>query len=128
MSLTDCVVNEARRIFTVANQQWLNPGVDHGGILLSQAPQIFRRNTRFAGTVIRPDNQVLPRFGGLVLGWEDTIILGSNHSQIYPHNVMRATATCGRDPTDMSEKRGYRQTHTHTHKGMPQLCIQVLVV
>ena len=30
---------------------------------LSRAPQIFRRNTRFAGTVIRPDYQLLPRFG-----------------------------------------------------------------
>ena len=28
-------------------------GVDLGGILLSRAPQIFRRKTRFAGTVIR---------------------------------------------------------------------------
>ena len=29
-------------------------GVDLDGIPLSRAPQIFRRNTRFAGTVIRP--------------------------------------------------------------------------
>ena len=38
-------------------------GVDLGGIPLSRAPQIFRRNTTFAGTVIRPDYQLLPRFG-----------------------------------------------------------------
>ena len=37
------------------------PGVDLGGIPLSPAPQIFRRNTRFAGTVIRADYQLLPR-------------------------------------------------------------------
>ena len=30
-------------------------------------PQIFRRNTRFAGTVIRPDYQFLSRFGDLIL-------------------------------------------------------------
>ena len=41
----------------------LKSGVDLGGIPLSRAPQIFRRNTRFAGTVIRPDYQLLPRFG-----------------------------------------------------------------
>ena len=43
-------------------------GVDLGGIPLSRAPQIFRRNTRFAGTVIRPDYQFLPRFEDLILG------------------------------------------------------------
>ena len=43
-------------------------GVDLGGIPLSRAPQIFRRNTRFAGTVIRPDYQLLPRFGDPILG------------------------------------------------------------
>ena len=43
-------------------------GVDLGGIPLSRAPQIFRRNTRFAGTVIRPDYQFLPRFGDQILG------------------------------------------------------------
>ena len=32
-------------------------GVDLGGIPLSRAPQIFRRNTRFALTGIRPDYQ-----------------------------------------------------------------------
>ena len=42
-------------------------GVDLGGIPLSRAPQIFRRNTRFAGTVIRPDYQLLPRFGDSIL-------------------------------------------------------------
>ena len=42
-------------------------GVDLGGIPLSRAPQISRRNTRFAGTVIRPGYQFLPRFGDLVL-------------------------------------------------------------
>ena len=43
-------------------------GVYLGGIPLSRAPQIFRRNTRFAGTVIRPDYQFLPRFGDFFLG------------------------------------------------------------
>ena len=43
-------------------------GVDLGGIPLSREPQIFRRNTRYAGTVIRPDYQFLPRFGDLILG------------------------------------------------------------
>ena len=43
-------------------------GVDLGGIPLSRAPQIFRRNTRFAGTVIRPDYQLLLRFGDPILG------------------------------------------------------------
>ena len=43
-------------------------GVDLGGIPLSRAPQIFRRNTRFAGTVIRLDYQFLPGFGDLILG------------------------------------------------------------
>ena len=38
------------------------------GIPLSRESQIFRRNTRFAATVIRPDYQFLPRFGDLVLG------------------------------------------------------------
>ena len=42
--------------------------VDLGGIPLSRAPQIFRRNTRFAGTVIRPDYQLLPRFWDPILG------------------------------------------------------------
>ena len=45
-----------------------NSGVDLGGIPLSRAPQIFRRNTRFAGTVIRSDYQLLPRFGDPILG------------------------------------------------------------
>ena len=40
-------------------------GVDLGGIPLSRAPQFFRRNT---STVIRPDYQLLPRFGDLILG------------------------------------------------------------
>ena len=35
------------------------PGVYLGGIPLSRAPQIFRRNTRFALTGIRPDYQFL---------------------------------------------------------------------
>ena len=43
-------------------------GVDLGGIPLSRAPQIFRQNTRFARTVIRPDYQLLPRIGDLGLG------------------------------------------------------------
>ena len=43
-------------------------GVDLGGIPLSRAPQILRRNTRFASTVIRPDYQLLPRFGDPILG------------------------------------------------------------
>ena len=43
-------------------------GVDLGGIPLSRAPQIFRRNTRFAGTVIPPDYQLLLRFGDPILG------------------------------------------------------------
>ena len=43
-------------------------GVDLGGIPLSRAPQIFRRNTRFARTVIRPDYQLLPRIVDLGLG------------------------------------------------------------
>ena len=43
-------------------------GVDLGGIPLSRAPEIFRRNIRFAGTVIRPDYQLLPRFGDPILG------------------------------------------------------------
>ena len=43
-------------------------GVDLGGIPLSRTPQILRRNTRFAGTVIRPDYQLLPRFGDPILG------------------------------------------------------------
>ncbi len=43
-------------------------GVDLGGIPLSRAPQIFRQDTRFAGTVIRPDYQLLPRFGDPILG------------------------------------------------------------
>ena len=43
-------------------------GVDVGGIPLSRAPQISRRDTRFAGTVIRPGYQFLPRFGDLILG------------------------------------------------------------
>ena len=40
-----------------------NTGVDLGGIPLSRPLQIFRRNTRFVRTVIRPDYQFLPRFG-----------------------------------------------------------------
>ena len=44
------------------------PGVDLGGNPLSRAPQISRRDTRFAGTVIRPGYQFLPRFGDLILG------------------------------------------------------------
>ena len=43
-------------------------GVDLGGIPLSREPQISRRNTRFAGAVIRPGYQFLPRFGDLILG------------------------------------------------------------
>ena len=43
-------------------------GVDLGGIPLSRAPQILRRNTRFAGTIIRLDYQLLPRFGDPILG------------------------------------------------------------
>ena len=43
-------------------------GVDLGGIPLSREPQISRRNTRFAGTVIRPGYQFFPRFGDLILG------------------------------------------------------------
>ena len=35
------------------------PGVYLGGIPLSRAPQIFRRNTRFALAGIRPDYQFL---------------------------------------------------------------------
>ncbi len=46
----------------------MNSGVDLGGIPLSRAPQISRRNTRFTGAVIRPDYQFLPRFGDLILG------------------------------------------------------------
>ena len=42
-------------------------GVDLGGIPLSRTPQIFRRNTRFASAVIRPDYQLLPRFGDPIL-------------------------------------------------------------
>ena len=61
---------------TPAFQQWFethtecnkNSGVDLGGIPLSRTPQIFRRNTRFAGTVIRPEYQLLPRFGDPILG------------------------------------------------------------
>ena len=48
------------------NKPWINcndPWVKHilsiGGIPLSRAPQIFRRNTRFALTGIRPDYQFL---------------------------------------------------------------------
>ena len=40
-----------------------SPGVDLGRIPLSRAPHIFRRNTRFAGTVIRPDYQFFRDFG-----------------------------------------------------------------
>ncbi len=43
------------------------PGVDLGGIPLSRTSQIFRRNSRFAGTVIRPDYQLLPRFGDQIV-------------------------------------------------------------
>ena len=56
------------RTKTMASDWSRAAGVDLGGIPLSRAPQIFRRNTRFAGTVIRPDYQFLPRFGDLVLG------------------------------------------------------------
>ena len=55
------IINE---VYVVPNSS----GVDLGGIPLSRAPQIFRRNTRFAGTVIRPDYQLLPRFGDPILG------------------------------------------------------------
>ena len=49
-------------------QNKMKTGVDLGGIPLSRAPQILRRNTRFAGTVIRPDYQLLPQFGDPILG------------------------------------------------------------
>ena len=39
------------------------PGVDLGGIPLSRTPQVFRRNTRFTGTVIRPDYQLCRDLG-----------------------------------------------------------------
>ena len=52
----------------IGQQHQPNTGVDLGGIPLSRAPQILRRNTRFAGTVIRPDYQLLPRFGEPILG------------------------------------------------------------
>ena len=51
-------------------------GVDLGGIQLSRAPQIFRRNTRYAGTVICPDYQFLPRFWGP--GFRASIIILTN--------------------------------------------------
>ena len=50
-------------------------GVDLGGIPLSRAPQISRRDTRFAGTVIRPGYQFLPRFGDLILFRPGIIII-----------------------------------------------------
>ena len=56
-----------RRQGTGRRQNDDDTGVDLGGIPLSRAPQIFRRNTRYAGTVIRPDYQFLPRFGDLIL-------------------------------------------------------------
>ena len=40
--------------------------VDLGGIPLSRAPQIPKRNTRVAGAVIRPDYQFSPRFEDLI--------------------------------------------------------------
>ena len=43
----------------VAYFEGIIPGVYLGGIPLSRAPQIFRRNTRFALTGIRPDYQFL---------------------------------------------------------------------
>ena len=56
-------------IFSLADDHLLTiPGVDLGGIPLSRAPQIFRRNTRFAGTLIRPDYQFLLWFGDMILG------------------------------------------------------------
>ena len=57
-------------------------GVDLGSIPLSRASQISRRNTRFAGAVIRPDYQVLPQFGGLILGLALIIILTNMFKQI----------------------------------------------
>ena len=48
-------------------------GVNLGGIPLSRAPHIFRRNTRFAGTVIRPDYHFLPRFVELILWLAPTV-------------------------------------------------------
>ena len=41
-----------------------SPGVDLDGIPLSRAPHIFRRNTRFAGTVIRPGYQFFSAIWG----------------------------------------------------------------
>ena len=63
----------AQNTQAVADSSWKNiqypmAGVDLGGIPSSWAPQIFRRNTTFAGTVIRPDYQLLPRFGDPILG------------------------------------------------------------
>ena len=58
--------NEENWLNAFSCKQWA--GVDLGGIPLSRAPQILRRNTRFAGTVIRPDYQLLPRFGDPILG------------------------------------------------------------
>ena len=60
-----------KSIFRQDKSFFYESGVDLGGIPLSRAPhiplsrapQIFRRNTIFAGTVIRPDYQLLPRFG-----------------------------------------------------------------
>ena len=59
--------NNVRLLLNVDLCNITSAGVDLGGIPLSRAPQIFRRNTRFAGTVIRPDYQLLPRFGDPLL-------------------------------------------------------------
>ena len=48
--------------FITCHISGLKTGVDLGGIPLSRAPQIFRRNIRFSGTIIWPDYQFLPRF------------------------------------------------------------------
>ena len=62
--------NNSKWEHIIHEQMWQKcpTGVDHGGIPLSRAHQISRRNTRFAGTVIRPGYQFLPRFGDLILG------------------------------------------------------------
>ena len=58
-------------------------GVDLGGIPLSRAPQIFRRNTIFAGTVIRPDYQFLQGIAAiLVPGFRASTILTHMFKQI----------------------------------------------
>ena len=71
----DIVCDEARRVPSSQT------GVDLGGIPLSRAPQIFRRNTRFAGTVIWPDYQFFCHDLGI---WfrASTIILSHMFKQI----------------------------------------------